>query len=284
MSDETSKTPIPDNVLRQAEKAEELLKGEKKEPVVENDGHQDKIDAIQHKYDVLQGKYNAEVPRLNASLTDARTKINEQGAEIEALSKATEENEQLPILDVEKFKEQNFEEEIIDLVNTVNNIAANQTKNTTQDLEKKVNKHEEMFQSSEERKTEEAESVFFGKIGKAVDDWETINNDPKFVDWLSGIDNSSGLTKHEILTIARERLNPQAAINIFKAFKNNGKRKVRDLTNEVVPDATFATEIPANKTSGVTQAEVAKAASDFARGRLSEKEFNKIANEFQKTL
>ncbi len=281
MSEEQTTTPIPENVLRQAKKAEELLTGKNETPP-DND-LQKKLDAIQHKYNVLQGKYNAEVPRLNQGLSEAQSLIESQKAEIENLQQQPVKTE-IPTLDIEKFKENEFEDEIIELVNTVNQLAANQKNNDPQSLKAEIKKHEEYIQAIANSETEKAENLFFDGLKKNVADWEIINDDPEFISWLSEIDETSGLTRHEILTIARERLNVQAASNIFKTFKNNGKRKVRSLASEIVPDSTFGSEIPAPQKGNITQADVARAASEFARGRLSEKEFNKIANEFQKTL
>lgn len=281
MQDEQNTTPIPENVLRQAKKAEELLT-DKNETPLDND-FQKKLDAIQHKYNVLQGKYNAEVPRLNQGLSDAQSLIESQKAEIEKLQQQPVKTE-IPMLDVERFKENEFEDEIIDLVNTVNELAANQKNNDPQSLKAEIKKHEEYIQAIANSETEKAENLFFDGLKKNVADWEIINDDPEFISWLSEIDENSGLTRREILTIARERLNVQAASNIFKTFKNNGKRKVRSLASEIVPDSTFGSEISAPQKGNITQADVARAASEFARGRLSEKEFNKIANEFQKTL
>lgn len=293
---ETQEVPIPQNVERQAKEADRLFQENNKsveaqpvEPAKEvpqavlPDGSIEKMAAIQHKYDVLQGKYNAEVPRLSKSLSDAQELLATQKGEIENLTKIPE-APKIGVLDIEQFKERGIEDEIIEMANTVNQLTANQKNNEVQALAAKVKEYEDSMKTTAAVKAEKSENSFFEKIATDVKDWESVNDDPGFLSWLSENDPFSGVTRREVLAAAQGRLDAITAINIFKTYKGKGNRPTRDLSSEVVPSTTVGADDITPKGSGVTQADVARAANDFARGRLSETEFNKIANEFQKTL
>ena len=310
---EINTVPIPDYVERQAQEAERLFEENAKQDTIEADADKDKAEestadaniqedkkeaeatdfeaklaAIQHKYDVLQGKYNAEVPRLNKSLADAKQLIDSQKEKLEDLAKAPQAQELRP-LDIAQLKDIGLEDEIIQMAVTVNQLAANQKNNNTQTLAEKVDKHEDYIKSTATAAAEASESSFFKAIGENVKDWEAVNDDPVFLNWLSENDLFSGVSRRDLLVNAQNRLDSNTAINIFKAFKDrdgnsSNKKPKRKLSDEVIPSSTVGSDNTAPKKNSITQADVAKASGDFARGRISEVEFNKIANEFQKTL
>jgi len=302
ISKDQTEVPIPQNVLRQAEEAEKKLNSspgeEPDEPAKEiiPPKKDTQLEALQHKFDVLQGKYNAEVPRLNQQVVDAKATIEEKLRQIEDLEIISEEEEQVQENELDLKNYEGFESEILDIVNKVNNLSGSKKdtaimkklKGQIAELEKnseKIAEHESYINDKSIVDIERKEGKYFDEISTGVKDWEAVNNNPLFLNWLSKEDEFSGFTRQEILTKARQTLNSKKTITVFNAFKKSLKRPVRDISGEVVPGGSVNSDGFSRETgSSLTQADVAEAANAFAKGKITEEAFNKIANEFQKTI
>ena len=301
ISKDQTEVPIPQNVLRQAEEAEKKLNSspgeEPDEPAKEiiPPKKDTQLEALQHKFDVLQGKYNAEVPRLNQQVADAKATIEEKLRQIEDLeTMPAEEEQEENELDLNDYE--GFESEILNIVNKVNHLSSSkkdtatikELKSKISELEKnseKIAEHESYINDKSTADIKRKEGKYFDELSTGVKDWEAVNNDPLFLDWLSKEDEFSGFTRQEILTKARQTLNSKKTIAVFNAFKKSLKRPVRDISGEVVPGGSVNSDDFSRETgSSITQADVAEAANAFARGKITEEAFNKIANEFQKTI
>lgn len=64
-----------------------------------------------------------------------------------------------------------------------------------------------------------AEEKFFGAIAKAVPDWERINFDTKFQEWLLTPDPMTGITRQTYLEDAQKSFDAARAVNIFNIWK-----------------------------------------------------------------
>lgn len=60
---------------------------------------------------------------------------------------------------------------------------------------------------------------FYGELAKAVSDWETINQDPRFLDWLGQVDPLSGVERQGLLEAAGKKLDHKRVATIFETFK-----------------------------------------------------------------
>lgn len=64
-----------------------------------------------------------------------------------------------------------------------------------------------------------AEQEFFHVVATRVPDWETLNTDPAFIDWLRNVDTLSGVPYQAILSNARENLDATRAAAVFDRYK-----------------------------------------------------------------
>jgi hypothetical protein len=131
-----------------------------------------------------------------------------------------------------------------------------------------------------------AEDRFFAALQQAVPDWEDINETAKFSDWLDEIDPIFGISRRVSLNDARERLDLQRVVSLFKSFKGPEEKAVSDgqssakakaasqLEKQVVPGrGAAATSAPAQRQPRVwTGASVAQFYRDKREGKYKGKE------------
>lgn len=60
---------------------------------------------------------------------------------------------------------------------------------------------------------------FYGELAKAVPDWEAINQDPRFLNWLGEVDPLSGVERQGLLESAGKKLDHKRVATIFELFK-----------------------------------------------------------------
>lgn len=64
---------------------------------------------------------------------------------------------------------------------------------------------------------------FLHKLTRLVPDWQAINNDPNFLDWLRQTDPSSQITRHDQLSEAYAKKNVESVAYFFIRYKNESK-------------------------------------------------------------
>lgn len=64
-----------------------------------------------------------------------------------------------------------------------------------------------------------AEQEFFHVVAARVPDWEALNTDAAFIDWLRNVEPLSGVPYQAILSNAREQLDAGRAVAVFDRYK-----------------------------------------------------------------
>ena len=64
-----------------------------------------------------------------------------------------------------------------------------------------------------------AHELFYDNLTKRVSDWRTVNENPKFHEWLLSADPLSGLQRQTLLTDAHNNLDLDRVVNIFEMGK-----------------------------------------------------------------
>ena len=135
-----------------------------------------------------------------------------------------------------------------------------------------------------------AKDRFYEALAHAVPDWGTQNNDPGFLQWLKEIDPMSQVQRETLLKYAFERWNHTQVIALFNGYKQSQGQSItpeatptkEGLESQVVPETTGSGDgetTPKQKYS--TKEEFLAAQTHFTRGRITEADFDKIANSYQ---
>jgi hypothetical protein len=111
-----------------------------------------------------------------------------------------------------------------------------------------------------------SKNTLFDYLDKAIFDWETINKDPAFLNWLGQVDPLTGIRRQALLDDAYAALDSQRVASFFLTWKGGGNAHSESSSHQK-PKITFA--------------QYNKAVKDAQTGRITEQEFEKIANDYQ---
>lgn len=303
------------------EKTKDIIKAE---PTVEEPEHQElKVDPVktekteedwQHKYNVLKGKYNAEIKPLQDDVNllssmksqarDLRQRVQEGDIVIRDLQEKLKQKEAPAPAKVEMpdsflsllsdEDRQHFEEEGIDkrsieiigkLAKEVSKIQAPQPNSVDSvDLE-------ELKREAKESKRIR-EQAFMDKLSEKVIDWEAINQDEKFNDWLDEVIPYTSTTKRNALRAAHKQLNHSTAIKMFNDFKKTQSVKLPEPKKEplldpeklIEPESTAGShEVNTTPTGKMyTRAEIKQFYRDVIDKKYSKEDEKRIDRDIQK--
>lgn len=140
-----------------------------------------------------------------------------------------------------------------------------------------------------------AEAQFFGELSQRIPDWQVLNDDPKFHQWLMSPDFMTGITRQTYLADAQQALDADRVVAIFTAYKreagvvetpvqSSSSQKtstVTKLEKQVAPGrASAATPAPQPRTGKQwTRSEIAKFYDDKRRGVYKGREADALALE-----
>ena len=285
---------IPENVKKQADEAdkklqelalqteeppevqeEEQLEEEQAELVVEDRNVEAELSAEKHKYAVLQGKYNAEVPRLSEEIRELREQIKQ------LQEKPSPENDDL------KNRLTGYGDEFGELYETVK-AQMDQVNKLKSELQKTDKRNEDVA-------AKQTEATYVQILGTMVPDWEQVNLDPKFMEWLGQVDpmfwrnsNDVGLTRHAVLADAHSKFDSERVVRFFNAFKAANKsqpKEKQDLRRQVAPDTSKTTSEP-RKAPVVNMTDYQKFAEDVAKGKYRNRpdEFHRLQKQFDEAI
>jgi len=130
-----------------------------------------------------------------------------------------------------------------------------------------------------------AETQFFSDIATAVPEWQAINSDVRFHEWLTTPDPMTGITRQTYLSTAQNSLDSERAVNIFRAWaQGNGTQVVTpptarpnsttsELERQIAPGRPMATAAPTQDAPRQwTTQDVTKFYDDVMRGRYKGRE------------
>jgi hypothetical protein len=193
----------------------------------------------EHKYQVLKGKHDNEVPLLHTRLREAGERVKSLESEIQSLrteledAKKAKTEEKKPTVDELLGEADEFPPEVVAVLrqNEMENAELrNELKKLSEQLVTKP--------ATEEQNTGDSSlDLFFVEVDRLCPDWEKVNTDPRFIEWLnSTFEPKTGTTKQEALKRARESLNHFAAAAYFNEWK--------DLVAEASPPSTDGEQEP----------------------------------------
>ena len=198
------------------------------------------------RFRALDGKFKAEVPRLHNQLKAAQTKVSELEAKIVSIQAAQVTVESL----VTPEDEEAFGR---DLLEVVRKVAKEETAAVSKKNDARVDSVNQRVETVIQNQADLDGDKFIANIAKAIPDWETINVDPAWLEWLGEYSAEVGNSRQVALDQAVETLDSMRAISLFKAFIAS-----KPVATEKVP--------PVSKAQQELQSQVApaKAASSAA--------------------
>lgn len=195
---------------------------------------------FEHKFKVLQGKYTSETKRLRSQVDQLSQTVNNLAAQRAAPAPApaaapaapTTPEERALAAGISKKELEEYGPELVDMIMRVaTNLSAPQIRSIAaeqQRLAGVVNVSAQNFQRS-------ARDMLYEQLVDQVPDWEAVNLNEEFLDWLGEDDIFSGTSRKVGLMKAFEGNDARRVIQIFKAFKAEDER-ARSTTRDPIVD------------------------------------------------
>lgn len=193
------------------------------EPVAQ-DGDED---SYRRRFDVLRGKYDAEVPRLHAQLRDATGQLQQAFAEIQSLRSAVEQRQQTEQADSDSDAETFGEDLTAAIDRRAERKASELVGKQTQQLMQYIKQLESRLGDVNQQVEVNAQDSFLTQLGKLVPDYEAVNGDQGFLNWLGEADPVYGVPRQAALDAASDRMDAERVANVFLAYKQLTSKQVQ---------------------------------------------------------
>ena len=241
----------------------------------------------EQRYKSFKGHADAEMARMREALERSNAEVETLKKQIAELTEAvkSEPQQEAPLVtekDVEAFGG-----DLIDLQKRVAKEVLADAQSKWSEREKQLLEKIAQLESQVAGVTQQvdvtSESAFLAQLSNVVPDWETINQDERFLAWLAEVDPMTGLPRQSYLDDAVEKRDIARVAHIFNTFKGPSKKADttrRELERQVAPRSVRTPQTASETTGKVwTQAEVKKFYDDVVHGRVTAEEAARIESE-----
>lgn len=243
----------------------------------------------EQRFKTLQGLFNAKVPTLQKQVEALQSELQTAVTRLNAAAEETRPPKPDPLKSSEHTADvEAFGADLVDMVQRVIDRkvapAVSEAQSQLQNLAKRVTQVEEHLRGTSQAVVASAEDRFFDRLVSLVPDWEEINAEQAFLDWLAQIDPVYGQPRQAALAAAQQALDAGRAAAVFKAFVATrppaSPRNAPAVDRQVSPRASAATPPPqpANKPL-LTEKQIAEFYDAKRRGHYRGKESEAAAIE-----
>jgi hypothetical protein len=215
----------------------------------------------EHRFKVLQGKYNAEVPRFAHENKDLKGRLQSLEDQLDEMK-----NAKPPELLVKPEEIEQYGEGLIDVARRV----------AREELASKdavIAKLRSEIDSVKSVQSHVVQDSFFRSLTEMVPDWEALNADTNFLNWLDEVDDLTGETRQALLGRAEQSRDPLRAAKFFNTYKKMSQtwaaKSAASLEQQIVPSTNQAPSTPQAKKIW-TRAEITNFYDRVRRGSISD--------------
>ena len=195
----------------------------------------------EQKYKTLKGMYDAEVPRLHAQVKDLTARLDnlQRAPEPKPEPKAAAVHEKL----VTDADVQAFGEDLIEVQRKVAREVASEFRKDLDDLKAENVKLREQLNTTGNKVSE---STFETRLHRLVPDFEEINVDPRWIDWLNEVDPLLRGPRKSVAEQAYVTGDAEGVAHYVKMFKDSlgtveqPKPKAAELERQIQPSRSAA--------------------------------------------
>jgi len=248
----------------------------------------------EHKYLTLKGMYDAEVPRLHAQVREMSSQIQSLIAESERAKVMAErsqpEGKSSLITDEDK---EAFGPDLIDLIERATESKVSILRERESQLMDEIKQLKGQLGNVSERQVMSDKDRFTAGLTQRVPDWEVLNVDQGFLNWLQQVDPVYGLPRQVAITNAYENLDVDRVSAIFEAYKqligaNKPTKQTLnpELQRQVAPTRSRASTTPTDSMNQkiFTQDEIARFYDEWRRGYIDNEDAVRIEKELHAAI
>jgi hypothetical protein len=234
----------------------------------------------EQKYHTLKGMFDAEVPRLYAQVREMNGQLTTLTSEL-AVAKAQQAQPvpaSIPSLITEQDKEA-FGSDLIDLIERATEAKMAGSRQLEAQLTAEIAELKGRLGNVSERQVLSDKDRYESSLTTQVPDWQTLNVDQGFLNWLAEVDPVYGLPRQYALTNAYEALDAARTATIFNQYKKSiapvQSNNRADLQRQVAPTRSRTSPAPTNPNMDkrvYSQQDIDSFYSEWRRGFLDEAE------------
>jgi len=206
----------------------------------------------EQKYHTLKGKFDAEVPRLYAQVREMNGQLSQLTTDL-AVAKAQSAQPvpaSTPSLITEQDKEA-FGSDLIDLIERATEAKMAGSRSLEAKLTAEIAELKGKLGNVTERQVVSDKDRYESALTNAVPDWQTLNVDQGFLNWLAEVDPVYGMPRQYALTNAYEALDAGRTAIIFNQYKKSVAPPAQsnnraDLQRQVAPTRSRTSPAPTN--------------------------------------
>ena len=241
----------------------------------------------EQRYHSLKGKFDAEVPRLYAQVREMNDQIKQliaDNATLKAQPPAPAAPAPVKTLITEQDKEA-FGPDLIDLIDRATEQKLAGSRELEQQLRNEINELKGKLGNVSERQVVSDKDRYETALTTAVPDWQVLNVDQGFLNWLAEVDPVYGMPRQYALTNAYEALDATRTANIFNQYKKSiapAPQTKPNLQSQVAPTRSRTSPAPTNPNVDkriYTQQDIDAFYSEWRRGLIDEAEAVQIEND-----
>lgn len=227
----------------------------------------------EHKFKTLQGLFNAEVPKLQNENKTLKSQLTELQQAVDQLKQGAVKETPSQSAAVDPRDVDAFGADLVGMVQRVvqASLASVGAKvdATVVSFEKRLAAAEQALRGTSETVAVTAEEMFFNRLSAAVPDWESVNADQRFLDWLGEVDPLMGQPRQAALDAAQKTLNAQRAVAVFQAFKATlpQTQKANPLDKQIAPKPSAPVAPTQQAPQVVEQSYITNFYSEMAKGK-----------------
>jgi hypothetical protein len=217
-------TPEPetDQDIEKTEPEKQPVEADESKQAKQEEKPQEDRDASywRNRFNVLRGKYDSEVPTLHTKVRELTSQLAEsEKALVKARSEGAGTDSAVPDEKLAEFKD-TFGEELVDFVTRMI-----EQRSEPKQQDDNVEKLSERLNRIEEEKRQEAEANFWTDLSRVVPEFQKINQEPGFLQFLAGYDPSSGKQYQTELGESQRNLDARGVADIFKLYLSQSEAK-----------------------------------------------------------
>jgi hypothetical protein len=234
----------------------------------------------EQKYHSLKGKFDAEVPRLYAQVREMNGQMTELTSELAVVKSRSEQPvpASTPSLITEQDKEA-FGSDLIDLIERATEAKLAGSRQLESKLTAQIAELKGQLGNVTDRQVTSDKDRYESALTNAAPDWQALNVDQGFLNWLAEVDPVYGMPRQYALTNAYEALDAHRTATIFNQYKKSvapaQSNNRAELQRQVAPTRSRTSPAPTNPNVDkrvYSQQDIDTFYSEWRRGLVDEAE------------
>ena len=209
------------------------------------------------RFETLQGKYNAETPRLHEQLRNQERYTAQLKEELDRVRSIAEAKEVVQA-EVTDADETAFGSDLIDLARRVAREEYQRQYNGVRvEIDRELTPLREQVGTLAQSQIASADDKYWQALGTEVPDWEAVNVDPSWLEWLAEYDPVAGRTRQQGLDEAAQRMDVPRTAAFFQMWKatkpqapapSQASQAQQELSRQVAPSKSKSgSSVPAGE-------------------------------------